>query len=799
MAIPVDQVRSRCERHSLIAPADDVLFEGFKDRLADIDRPDEDDGYLSLFPDGAGGFIQNHRRGDFPKGEVFFFDGMKPGQMTEEQRRAAKHARKAAKELENSKHWMAAADCTAIWRESQPADPNHPYLVKKHCSWLAASLRQISQPPSQLLNWRKMRGQVTFPLLLIPGFAAADGKLQALEYIDADGEKLFHPGAKQQGAVFFVGWRDDAQQILLAEGISTGASLHEAMRMPVAVTFSAGNLPEVAKWSAARFPGVRLCVCADDDDDRRVDLRNGRAIPNKGLIKGREAAAAVGAWMATPGTPGTDFNDLYLAHGAGAIQARLQAAEIPRGKAPAPASAPPPDIQAVLQATSVSEGERIIWEQCWGVLDQAMIYHVPSGRFLQMGVVDKAMGFNPFGRSKASDALMSERAVSSAVWSPGDPIIIVDKRLKDDVAWVDEKGARQLNLYRPPLRSNGDAAQAKRWLDHLERLWPDDFHHLILWFAHRRQRPAEKINHALVLGGAQGCGKDTALEPVKYAVGAWNFRETSPREIITPPFNPYIKSVILRVSEARDMGENDRYKFYEQMKTLCAAPPDVLMMNDKHMRTVAVLNVCGVIYTTNHKVHGMHLAADDRRHFVAWSDVTKEEFEPEYFTELYAWMTLGGGMAHAAAYLDQVDISRWDCKAPPPKTNAFWEMILADTPQESGDMAEVLRQMGNPEAVTIEGLRTVSQAMGPSKAEFCEWAWGKDANRHRRALVHRLEEAGYGATANQVAADGRWWIGSTNVTIYTLRKLPGAARYRAAQAIQSRPAAAGNIVSIFGT
>jgi hypothetical protein len=38
----------------------------------------------------------------------------------------------------------------------------------------------------------------------------------------------------------------------------------------------------------------------------------------------------------------------------------------------------------------------------------------------------------------------------------------------------------------------------------------------------------EKINHALILGGNQGVGKDTLLEPVKRAVGAWNFLEVSP-------------------------------------------------------------------------------------------------------------------------------------------------------------------------------------------------------------------------------------------------------------------------------
>ena len=33
-----------------------------------------------------------------------------------------------------------------------------------------------------------------------------------------------------------------------------------------------------------------------------------------------------------------------------------------------------------------------------------------------------------------------------------------------------------------------------------------------------------------------------------------------------------------------------------------------------------VLNLSGVIITTNHKTDGIYLPADDRRHFVAWSE-----------------------------------------------------------------------------------------------------------------------------------------------------------------------------------
>src|SRR4029077_18748415 len=101
------------------------------------------------------------------------------------------------------------------------------------------------------------------------------------------------------------------------------------------------------------------------------------------------------------------------------------------------------------------------------------------------------------------------------------------------------------------------------------------------------QRPADKINHALVLGGKQGIGKDTLLEPVKHAIGAWNFADVSPKQVLGR-FNGFLKSVILRVSEARDLGEYDRFAFYDHMKGITAAPPDVLRVDEKHRHEYSI-------------------------------------------------------------------------------------------------------------------------------------------------------------------------------------------------------------------
>jgi hypothetical protein len=100
------------------------------------------------------------------------------------------------------------------------------------------------------------------------------------------------------------------------------------------------------------------------------------------------------------------------------------------------------------------------------------------------------------------------------------------------------------------------------------------------------------------------------------------------------------------------------------MKSYLAAPPDVLRVNEKHRREYYVMNCCGVIITTNHKADGIYLPADDRRHFVAWSSLAKEDFSDRYWDELWAWYN-NGGAQHVGAYLAEVDIAAFNPKAPP--------------------------------------------------------------------------------------------------------------------------------------
>ena len=396
-----------------------------------------------------------------------------------------------------------------------------------------------------------------------------------------------------------------------------------------------------------------------------------------------------------------------------------------------------------------------------------------------------SVGVNEDGKPKfiaASVWLDRNKPVEQMTWAPGEPQLIRD-RLITEGGWIARKGAMVFNLYRPPTLALGDPSKAGKWLDHVRLVYPADADHIIRCLAHRVQRPQEKINHALVLGGLQGIGKDTLLEPVKRAVGPWNFAEVSPQQLLGR-FNGFLKSVILRVTEARDLGDVNRYQFYDHLKAIIAAPPDVLRVDEKNLREYSIPNVCGVIITTNHKTDGIYLPADDRRHYVAWSDLTKDDFAADYWPKLWSWYDRGGDR-HVAAYLAALDLSGFDPKAPPPKTQAFWDIVDASRAPEDAELADVIDALSKdkdpngepipPVAFTLAAVLAQATAMAPKdkddKPERSSFAYWLADRKNRRLIPHRFEQCGYSPVRNDAAKDGLWKVNGARQVIYALASL----------------------------
>lgn len=150
------------------------------------------------------------------------------------------------------------------------------------------------------------------------------------------------------------------------------------------------------------------------------------------------------------------------------------------------------------------------------------------------------------------------------------------------------------------------------------------------------------------------------------------------------------------------------------------------------------------------------------------------DFADGYWKKLWDWYA-AGGIAHVAAYLTELDISTFDPKAPPPKTDAFWAIVDANRAPEDAELADVLDQIKNPKALTLSWIRSAT-----SDESFKKWLSDR---RNSRAIPHRLETCGYIAVRNPDNDRGFWVVDGRKQVIYAQRTLSLRDQIAAAQAL----------------
>ena len=230
-----------------VAPPDSILVDGTVHRYHDRtnDRPGTRNGWYITHhnPDGTTGgtvgswklltsatFCTSTRRTFTPAEKAEF--AMK---------QAAARAKAAAELLQ--RHADAAVKAAYLWRRSRPADPAHPYIIRKGIQ----PHRARQSGAALVLDYRNNNGIIT-----------------TLQFIQPDGGKMYLTDGEVSGSSHRFGGKI-VDSIILAEGFATGATLHEATGHPVAVCGSAGNLRPVALGIRAKYPAIHIIVAGDAD------------------------------------------------------------------------------------------------------------------------------------------------------------------------------------------------------------------------------------------------------------------------------------------------------------------------------------------------------------------------------------------------------------------------------------------------------------------------------------------------------------------------------------------------------
>lgn len=248
--------------------------------------------------------------------------------------RAEREARREAARLEQERvHAIAAQQAEAIWAEAAPADDGHPYLQCKGVK--SYGLRVAKEWAKEYIDdetGEVTRRVVKGPVLLVPIMSGprSVSSLQAIlpskqNFLRRDKDYL--TDGRKAGCYFVLGKITPAtQKVIICEGYSTGASLHEIFEVPVIVAFDSTNLEEVASSLRGKLPDTEIVIAADNDQfTKKAD----GSTWNPGVEYAEKAAKACNGSVLVPrfkdlsGEP-TDFNDLHQREGAAAVIACTQ-------------------------------------------------------------------------------------------------------------------------------------------------------------------------------------------------------------------------------------------------------------------------------------------------------------------------------------------------------------------------------------------------------------------------------------------------------------------------------------------
>jgi hypothetical protein len=305
---------------------------------------------------------------------------------------------------------------------------------------------------------------------------------------------------------------------------------------------------------------------------------------------------------------------------------------------------------------------------------------------------------HPQRRVRAADVFRKRggKIVEAVTYRPGEGRFVVEGDME------------LLNLYRPPVLQASDGHPGP-WLDLVLHVIPDESarHHVIDFFAHLVQRPGVKVNHAVLLGGGQGIGKDSMLKPVISALGAHNVGVVTPLELESA-FNDFILNKALVV--VQELAAFSKRDLANRLKPLLAEPPHVLHINRKFLPAFDVPNIVNVVMMTNSRT-ALAIEEDDRRFFVYHSPA--ERLPATRYRAYHTWLDAHSG--DVLGYLLARDVSAFNPKAQPPMTAAKRALIEDSRPLLRQHLEAVIDSMPDlvtPQAV-IEMLPPMLRATAP--------------------------------------------------------------------------------------
>ena len=274
------------------------------------------DGWLKVFEDGVGAVYEDHRNPGIHTWQL------RTKRTTEESsafKKQVMQEKSTRKKRDLDKNKKAAEVAQSVWAKADPAQADHPYLLRKKCIPVN-TLREIPQNDLvKIIGYepKSNDSQLTGRILIVP--VKVNNKLSTLEFIDESGLKSALAGGNKGGGIWSTCRlpKDDVALIIqIAEGVATAISCYSATGIPTLAVLSCGNFGKVAQYIRSKFPSTQLVILADQGNGQK---------------SAEEAAKAVFGFLAVPkfknpASSGTDFNDLLCEEGIESVSDQIRAA-----------------------------------------------------------------------------------------------------------------------------------------------------------------------------------------------------------------------------------------------------------------------------------------------------------------------------------------------------------------------------------------------------------------------------------------------------------------------------------------
>lgn len=494
-------------------------------------------------------------------------------------------------------------------------------------------------------------------------------------------DKEYWPkGLRKEGHWFQIG--AIAGICLICEGYATGASLHEATGLPVAVAFDAGNLRHVAKAIRHAHPRAKILLCADDDfvsmGNPGITSASSAALEVSGAwiapvfrvddqVQARTRAAAELDWTASgevartvareivaqAGRKLTDFNDLHAAEGLLTVRAQIEARLSELGWSTATA-APTPHLGGEGRAADDWRFDIDVLR-----LEFSLIYGTDTVFDHRRRLI---IGLGPL-RSAAGKALVRE-------WlEHPDRQTVLPEQVGFDPARTDPEIKCNLWSGWPTRPARGCCDRLLELLEYLcqeEKDDPDGLYRWILkWLAYPIQNPGAKMQTALLIHGPEGTGKNTFFGAIRKIYGryACQFSQVELEE----KFNGWASGKLFAIGN-EVVSRAEMYHLQGRLKTMITE--NEWMINEKNLPARSEQNHCNFVFFSN-RVDIAKLDDGDRRYCVVWTPpALGADFYREVSDEIAA-----GGVEALHDYLLNLDLTGFNEHAKPPKTRAKAELV----------------------------------------------------------------------------------------------------------------------------